>query len=117
MSDINKKATDGGHIVTFCEVHFDGSNATIINDSGDFTVEYYDVQKKFTLRFERDITKTAISLTPFYTYVGDDPYLSVHAARQGSKELGVVLSDGGSAFAREGCGFWIMVVYLKCIPE
>jgi hypothetical protein len=113
----DKETGGGAHIVTYGEVKFDGTTPTVVNDSGDFTVEFNSGQHRFTLKFERDISRTVISLTPFFQYVGDSPYLSIHAARQGPKELGVVISSDNAAFSREGCGFWIMMMYLKNCPE
>lgn len=104
----------GGHIRTFGEVILEEKSVKVINDSDDFTVEFNDHQMRFTLTFEHKISRAVFSLTPFYEYVGDNPYLSIHAARQGTHELGVALSDGGSPFAKPGCGFWLMVTYLGC---
>lgn len=112
-----KDNSHGGHIRTYGEVHFDGTTPSIRNDSGDFTVEYMETQEWFKLKFERDVSKTVISLTPFFSYVGDNPYLSIHAARESANELGVQISDAGRPFARSGCGFWITMIYLSHCAE
>ncbi len=108
----------GGHTGSFGEVRFDGTTPTITNDSGDFTVTYNATQETFMLEFKRDISKTVVSLTPFFEYVGDQPYLSIHAARQDDpRQLGVAISRADRPFSKPGCGFWVKVMYLKNCPE
>jgi len=108
----------GGHTGSYGEIRFDGTAPTITNDSGDFKVTFNAAQETFMLEFERDISKTVVSLTPFFEYVGDQPYLSIHAARQGDpRKLGVAISRADSPFSKAGCGFWVKVMYLKNCPE
>lgn len=106
----------GGHITTYGEIRFDGTKVILTNDSGDFSVKLADGPSTFILNFDRNISRSVFSLTQFYDYAGDNPYLSLQGARQGPHELAVVIREDDRA-ALSGIGFWIMAVHLTVSAE
>ena len=101
----------------FGEIMLKNGKLIVTNDSGGFQVEFIENQFVFELTFNRDISKSVVSVTPIYDYAGDDPYLTSHCARVGQNKLRVsVTASNNNKFV--GGGFFFIIHVLKfCTME